>query len=55
MFNMYNADIETTCDEFWYGSIRGDWDIDAEWDGYVESLYELGLEVILEDYEDLLS
>lgn len=55
MFNMYNADIETTCDEFWYGSIRGDWDIDAEWDGYVESLYELGLEAILEDYEDLLS
>lgn len=55
MFNMYNADVETTCDEFWYGSIRGDWDIDEQWDAYVQSLYDLGLQVILDDYQDLLS
>lgn len=53
-FDMWGADVETLCDEFWYGSIRGDIDIDAEWDAYVQSLYDVGLQQILDEYEELL-
>lgn len=53
-FDMWGADVETLCDEFWYGSIRGDFDIDEKWDEYVQSLYDVGLQRILDEYQELL-
>jgi len=53
-FNTYSADITTAANEFYYSSIMGMNDIDADWDAFLKSLDGLGLQEILKNYNEAM-
>jgi hypothetical protein len=42
------ANVDTIQNEFGWKAITGQVDIDAEWDGYVQSMMDAGLDKLLE-------
>ena len=46
------ADIKTLAEEYVDKFIVGEYDIDAEWDTYVEELYGMGLQDCIDIYQD---
>lgn len=49
----YGADVNTLATEYYAKAIKGDVDIDATWDAYIESLNEAGLQKILNEYNEM--
>ena len=47
------ADIVTAIEEFYYNVVLGEVDLDAEWDGFQETLEKIGIEEIKAEYETL--
>lgn len=52
---MYGNDIGTVAQEFQIKAILGEVDVETEWDAYVQDLYDLGLQQILDENEALLA
>lgn len=50
-YDTYYVDVDTLADEYYYKAIAGEFDIDATWDEYVESLNNAGLQDILDEYQ----
>ncbi len=50
----YGADVTTIVQEWYNQALMGKVDIDADWDNYIASLNDAGLDKIIEEYEELL-
>lgn len=46
---LYNSEINTISLEFFYRAVSGEIDLEASWDGYVDSLYDAGLQKIIDE------
>ncbi len=48
-----SADVQRVASEFWANAIAGRIDIDAEWDGFVQTLEDLGMPEVLADANEI--
>jgi hypothetical protein len=54
-YSTYWADINTICDEYYANAITGKLDIDASFEAFKKSLYDAGLQQILDEYQTGIS
>lgn len=53
--NDYGSDVATIASEFYYNAISGQVDIDAEWDNYLGKMEQAGVQLICQEYEEMLN
>ena len=54
MYDTYGSEVQKLVDEYFYNTLIGKTNLEADWDAYIANLSKAGLDKILADYEELL-